>query len=99
MEEAIKARIECRCVRRWIVGGLIDDQVADCTGLRIKDEATGLRIRGRIADGLATRAVRIERHRLRRVEGAGRNQAREGVVGSTEFTLAGYQIVEASINR
>ncbi|ELS26771.1 hypothetical protein ppKF707_2358 [Metapseudomonas furukawaii] len=68
--------------RGRIVGGLVDDQVADGTRLRIDDDAAALGIAGA---------------RLRRLEHR-RQQAREQVVGGAELRLAEIQVVEGAID-
>ena len=88
--------------RRRVVGGLVDDQVADHARLGVEDVAAGLRVgRGRGA-GRVTGTEETGGLEFRHVEVRG-HQAREGRVGCAEFGLIGAaqieQVVLAAVDR
>ena len=88
--------------RGRVVGGLVDDQVADHARLGVEDVAAGLRVgRGRRAGGV-TGTEETSGLEFGHVEVRG-HQAREGRIGCTEVGLVGAaqieQVVLASVDR
>ncbi|MCY1227871.1 hypothetical protein D9M72_401610 [compost metagenome] len=81
-ENSIHAGVEGRRDCRRVIGGLIDDQVADDAWLGVDHRPAGLRV------GRAT--IGRPEHRIQ--------QAREEVVRGAELALAGEQVVERTIH-
>ena len=98
----VQSGIVRRGIGRRIVGGLVDDQVADRARLRVEDIAAGLRVGGR-----RSRRTRRDRRNLPASPSALRNSrvTRRGkvVVGRAELGLVDAaqieQIVLAAVDR
>ncbi len=97
VENAVGTGIIGRGVGGWIVDGLIDNQIADRAWVGVKDKAAGLRIGGRIADGLSSGAIRVEGYGIRRLERRGA-KPRKGIIGGPEFALRRHQVVERTVD-
>ncbi|MCY1425859.1 hypothetical protein D3C76_405340 [compost metagenome] len=82
-EDAIQTGIERGRDRRRVVGGIVDDQVADGAWLRVDHQAAGLGVRGA---------------RLSRAEDWS-GHARENVVGCAELALTESQVVKRPVDR
>ena len=93
-----QARIDVSLHGRGVADRLVDNQVADCAGLRVEHGPAGLLVGGDSCPRGAARAKEARRASLRRCENRCQH-ARKERVGGAELALVRQQVVKRTVDR